>query len=406
MNHMERLKGYFILILSLFVFAMWGINLISLAQIETEVPGTPASERVETRSAEVRPRPFPYFFIKEAGFEISLESDIPADTKRPFLIVDPPVKLESSFNQALLRWVRSGGKLVFLFSTPQAFATSIGAKADSTEDSIRPAATALYPAMRDVETLSLSKGFLSAADSAPFHRFFKRDDGASTVLATWRGTGDIVLVSGPDFSKPDGLSAADNVMMLTRILESVAPDRRFVMLDPGVVVSLVSRVKIGVAATPPKKVANTYLSLWSLVSANPISWVLVQLVIALLAYFYALGRRFSRPVPLPDDAPTHDSFITGMGRLLHRRHSSAFAAQRLQKAFLSTIKPRLGLPAEADHATVIGRFGTVYPGQVAQLKTALQGLMELSAVKGDDETALLTHVRGLETIRKELKIND
>ncbi|MBF0499634.1 MAG: DUF4350 domain-containing protein [Candidatus Riflebacteria bacterium] len=410
---MDRLKGYFILILSLFVFSMWGINLISLAQIETEIPGIPSSERTETHTTEVAPKPFLYFFLKNAGFEVRLISGVPT-VNQPLLIVDPPVKLDATFNQALLRWVRAGGTLVIVnssSSTPLQLASSLGAEPASQDSVERPIATGLFPNMKDVGTLNITSGY-NTPSTNPFHLFFKRDDGASPVMETWRGSGNVILINGSDFSSPNGLKQADNVIWLVRLLESISPGHQLTMLDPRIIINVVSRTTTGVAATPSRKISKTFVSLWSLISSNPISWVLAQLAFALLAYFYALGRRFGRPIPLSSATTSHDSFITGMGRLLHRRCSSAFAAQHIQQSIISSMRPRLGLPPNADMTAVVSRFGVLYPQHLKQFRASLLGLTELStkgvatAATQEDEAALLKHVRGLETIRKELKIHD
>ena len=157
---------------------------------------------------------------------------------------------------------------------------------------------------------------------------------------------------------------------------------------------------------PTKKKKEKYKSLWSLIKANPISWVLAQMLVGLAVYFYTLSRRFTRPVPVPKSGYSVDHYLTSMGRLYTRMQPTAFAAQRLLYTFLASFRKRLGLPAEEDDKQIFSRIESTHPHLVVNLRAAIRGLNSIITGEQKDSMRLIRYVRILEAARKELKIND
>lgn len=415
-DRFEIPKGYFILLLALFIFTMWGVNLFSLSDIEvtetvtgTRDPGmVPSGGGVST--VTFKPRPFLSFYLQEIGFRVEIDQHLPRPKEALLVLVAPPDRMPSQQSRRIVDWVARGGNLVVFLPRPHPVGAYLGATVETHQGPIYEQLSMRLPYIEEVRSLSESGNWAHVSPGMAFLRPFANELARPTVLTTFRGEGQIVLVTNPDFLTPDGLGRADNLVYLTRLFEHLSPRRHACFYDPEPNVLYRARVRSSGAApthTITRKKKVPHLSLWSLIKANPISWALPQLAFALWLYFYSRGRRFGRPLPLPEgEAEPLPTFIQGMGRLLRERDDRAFLARRILDGFLTLVGRRFGLPPERERIPdLLERVKAEAPALLPRLEPALRDLQRTESGFPLADPRLLAHINSLDFIRKELRIH-
>ncbi len=417
----DKAKGYLILLLSLFIFTMWGLNLFALADREEDEmrPGGPGDRSpvvTEMHTLYRRPHPFLYYYLEEVGFSVRSTSAVPRNFSDLLIMVEPSDRLPQLFTQDLLDWVRDGGSVLLFVSQPHPLATHVGCSPASAPSSLeRETRRICYPWLTEADAVSTLAPTFTREPGMSLPSLYLRPTDDTVVYQAFRGRGQIIACSGHDFSSPQGLARADNVVFITRTVERLSGNTTVYFYDPQpdhVLKSRVKTVREGRTIDMVKvKVRKPYLSFWSLVKANPVSWVLVQMLLALIVYFYGLARRFSRPLPLSEPMGSVGHFISGMARLYESQGSTAFAARRLLDATMATLRPRLGLPAatgdlRADVKAMGERLAASQPERAQALTHTLDGLARLATSNTTNDDALVAHARALIALRKELNIHE
>ncbi|MDP7422510.1 MAG: hypothetical protein QGH40_11570, partial [bacterium] len=355
------------------------------------------------------PKPFLYFYLLKLGYHIVYSSTVPRNDSQLMIIFDPPRSMASSFNNNLLPWVRKGGNLIVFLSKQHSIASKLGVDLKQPLPECEETPVNQLPYMEEVENTASSHASMNRRKGATFIPLMVNENGKSTALATFRGEGQIVLVTNAELFLPKGLKKEDNIVFVTRLVENLTVGKTIYLYSPDPEFTVKAKVRTRKGRSKPrptKKKKEKYKSLWSLIKANPISWVLAQMLVGLAVYFYTLSRRFTRPVPVPKSGYSVDHYLTSMGRLYTRMQPTAFAAQRLLYTFLASFRKRLGLPAEEDDKQIFSRIESTHPHLVVNLRAAIRGLNSIITGEQKDSMRLIRYVRILEAARKELKIND
>ncbi|HEY9069926.1 MAG TPA: hypothetical protein VIV61_06680 [Candidatus Ozemobacteraceae bacterium] len=412
-----RLKGYLILILALFVFTMWGVNLFSLSQIEVDTPDpsgrpkTSAGGGSSTRVVQVRPRPFLYFYFYELGYTLYVTDAVPQDQRGAMLMIDPPDRLPAGFLRNLAEWIGRGGSLFVLTTRPHAILTQAGVEPKSVGEGSPLSRLALtLPWMDDARVIETGGAGWTPLPGRSFLRpYLPGVPGIDPVLLSGWGSGRLCIAASSELTTAAGLRRSDNLVLLTRLIERLSPAKQVYFFDPEPnrrLRAVVASSGSGSGKTPMGKKKIPYLSLWSLMKANPVSWALLQLILALAVFGFSIGRRFGPILPVPAETPEQTPFITGVARLLQSRAVVSFAAGRALTQFLPPALRRFGLPSDAPTERLVESLNAIRPDLGERLGGALNALVRLrDAGLSDDEARLLHALQTLAQIRKELRIH-
>ncbi len=414
---MNLLRGYAILLLSLFIFTMWGLNLVSLSKFEKEVPDesrrqtiTTEETRSEVTQTQIRPRPFLYFFLRRLGYIIDFSSAPPSDPKGVTIVTDPLIGMSQERMRALYSWCQSGGHLLIITRKSHPLAQVLGADHDDRWSSRSENLQYTFSWLKDASRISVDKGGLTNRRGMSFLPVYGTQNGKPVMLTTWRSRGSATVISGYGFCTPDELACGHNAILLVRLLEHLAPDHRIRFYDPDPMSAFqvrMKKVKVTIDVPPPmKKELEPYLSLWSMIRANPISWVLLQLFIGLTLYFLSTGRRLGAPVPLPPLEPPPQHFLEAMGRLYVRFGSPSAVAAQMASWHLRSLKRRYHLPSDTLVSEVCAQIVQATPQERQQLQTLLTQLQEMGGQSQLDPVRLVHHLRLIDNMRKELRIHD
>lgn len=414
-----RMKAYLILLLSLFIFTMWGVNLLSLSQIEIDRPDPSGAPKQGggggKRVIEVKPCPFLYFYFYELGYTLFLTSEPPREQNGTMLMIEPPERLPSHLLRELAEWLGRGGNLVILTSKPHPILNQAGIDISTTKEAKETAQVsrlfATYPWLSDAREFDAGYAGWKPQPGRSFLKpFLPAIPDVDPILVTGWGSGRLCIAASAELTGPAGLRKSDNLVLLTRLAERLSPSKQLFFFDPEPgrrLRAVVSSGGRGGGATPVVKKKIPYLSLWSLMKANAVSWALLQLVLALVIFAVSIGRRFGPIKPIPPDEPPQQSFVACLGQLLRRQQINSFAAGHAITHFLPAALKRFGLPPDAPAAALVEAMKNVRPDLAEKLGAALTGLGRINEREGDPENdaRLLHHMQTLAQIRKELRIN-
>jgi len=412
-DSMNVLKGYAIFLLCLFIFTMWGINLFSLSQVEVvsmeEDPNK--IEFVEVGSVSTyrfKPRPFLFYYFEELGYEVSMVAKPPKNNDEPLLLVDPPPRVDLDLLKEVFAWIRNGGTLIVFTPERHLMDKISGVERFSNESSGPETIYTELPYLYDFEKTSPIDRAMSREEDASHLSVLGERGNSSNLFITFKGKGRIVLISHPDMTHGYGLKKADNVVLVTRLIEYASSKKAINILDTEPDLLIKARAKQLIKRTGVSQVKKKvdHFSFWSLLKANPISWVLAQMLIALLVYFYSSGRRFGRAKPLEDQESATSSYIENLGRLLEANADTAFLLDEILLDFMAAATRRYGLEADAAFSDLIREIETADAGVARNLKNIEKEIFLIKSGQHQSANSLLRVVRTLENARKDLKLYD
>lgn len=410
---MDVMKGYAIFMLCLFIFTMWGINLFSISQVETESLQTDPkkTELVEVgavRSYNFKPKPFLYYYFKEMRYHITTSSKVPKSTKKPIFLINPPAKIDVKILRAVFSWVRKGGNLIVLMPDSHSVDKFTGIERRSNEAEVPEYLSFHLPYLYGIEQISPVKSAISRVQSASLYSIFSERLGNTNVFMTFKGKGRLVIIAHPDMISGKGLKLADNVVLITRLAEFLAPDKSIFILDtePNLRLKARGRRLVKKTGTSVVKKKIDHYSLWSLLKANPISWVLAQMAIALSVFFYSTSRRFGRARNLVNHDSAALSQIKNLGLLLEEKGDTAFALSGMMKDFSASAIKRFGLDSDASFNMIIDEIRLSDPKVAQGLSNIEKEAFVILSGRNNSSNSLLRVVRALESARKELKLYD
>ncbi len=412
-DSMNVLKGYAIFLLCLFIFTMWGINLFSLSQVEVvSMEEDPKKvEFVEVGSVSTynfKPRPFLFYYFEELGYSVSMVAKPPRDNDEPLLLVDPPPRVDLDLLKEVFAWIRNGGTLIVFTPDRHLMDKISGVERFTNESSTAETIYTELPYLYDFEKTSPIEKAMSREPDASHLSVLGERGNSSSLFITFKGKGRIVLISHPDMTHGDGLKKADNVVLITRLVEYATSRKTIRILDtePDLLIRARARQLVKRTGVSQVKKKIDHFSFWSLLKANPISWVLAQMLIALLVYFYSSGRRFGRASPISDPDSATTSYLENLGRLLEAHADAAFVLNGILLDFMNAAIRRFGLEADAGFADLIREIEIADVAVARNLKNIEKEIFLIKSGQHHSANSLLRVVRTLESARKDLKLYD
>lgn len=227
---------------------------------------------------------------------------------------------------ALLRWAKSGGRLVVTDPASPILSLTSTRVADQVgligTQSLRPGCVA--PDVLGVSEILVDTGdsTLLASDPTGIECFTR--PGGSYVVFTPTGQGEVVLLGGPSFVTNELLNKGENAVFALRLLGGHGP----------------------VVFGPPAAPGTQPHSLWSLVS-DPARLVLIEIAVAALLFAVARGRRLGRSpseepiVPIPAS-----ELVQATAGLYRRARVAAFCGRMLRSSAAARLARRLGVPPD------------------------------------------------------------
>jgi Domain of unknown function (DUF4350) len=314
-------------------------------------------------------------FLSESGLVVRTEASPPPPPATFVLLRDVRDQEQAS---SLLRWARSGGKLVV------ADPGSLLLPLLSVEGGDRVAlfgTRTLLPSCAAPETVGLAGIVADSGDltlrssNADAIECFSRL-GGSYALLLQAGEGEVVLLGGSSTVTNELLDEGDNAVFALRLFEGGGP----------------------VVFGPPAPPGARGQSLWGLLPGPP-KLVIIEIVIAAVLFALARARRLGRfPLEEPLAPIPASELVRATAGLYRRARASAFCGRLLRSSTSSRLARRLGSPHDvaADRLAELVSRSSHLPRE--RVERALSGPdpttdQELMAL-GDELATIMRHTEG------------
>ena len=140
---------------------------------------------------------------------------------------------------------------------------------------------------------------------------------------------------------------------------------------------------------------------------TPVPWVFAQLLFVAVLIAYTYGKRFARPLPMPQpDRHSPLEFVGSMASLQQAAQARDLALENIYPRFKTRLCRTLGLPATAPPNTIIGRLKRrvqVPESEVELLRVFSESEHALQGGKLDDQR-LIELVATMRRIAASLKL--
>jgi hypothetical protein len=307
-----RRFGWVVVLLAVVVVGAY----LGAARRTTGPPLDPASTAPDGARALVA-------LVEELGGSVAVVDGPPTDDfDRALLLED---RLSRADADALLRWVREGGRLVVADTGSLLTPAVAGGVVD------RITGRCEVDGLRPVETVDvgLAQRYQVPAGATGC---FTEPGGAAFVVSRPEGSGTVVSVGGPDLFTNDLLDEADNAVLAAGLLAGEGTETAFLR---------------------PALPGAGDRGLVDLVD-TPVRAALAQLLVAFLVVVLWRARRLGAPVEEPQPVAVEASELTrAVGRLLAANRRPDRAGAILRDRARRDLSAPLGLPLDATVDAVV-----------------------------------------------------
>lgn len=337
---------------------------------EEEGQGVPT-----TYSTTVNGTQAAYLLLQQLGYKSERwenpPTELPVSPERTILIVAgdynfraPNVQNfpEKGEQEALLRFVRSGGWLIYAGAFPRLFLGTGDINFDW--DTFRNSSFGSYPALapspltRDAKAISMLRGgswLALEGAQVPLYGSAKEP-----VVVTWKlEKGRVIWWAAPTPITNSGIKRDGNLAFFLDCIQALQPGG-----DPGETIVLWDEYFHGYGG-----------SLWGYFRKTPVPWALYQLAFVGFFLILAFSRR-SGPLftPAPASRLSPLEFVDTLGDLYRRARAGSAAVRVAYQRFRTLLVRRLALSAAVSNAqldtAVRERLGWKQPGLMSALQRA------------------------------------
>jgi hypothetical protein len=208
------------------------------------------------------------------------------------------------------------------------------------------------------------------------------DSNGALVLDYSYGYGDIVLLSDPYVVTNGGIGLQDNLMLAINVLEGLRPN--------GLIAFDEYHQGRGITRNP----------FASYFEGTPVLAIAGQITLLVLVVLWTNGRRFGRPLPLPQvDRRSSLEFVSSMAELQERSRAFDLAIENIYSRMRRVLARHAGVDYNSSRAEIAERIASRSTIDRHELETLMRHCEE--AINGSPITArqsiqLVTRLRELE----------
>ncbi|MGE0130631.1 MAG: DUF4350 domain-containing protein [Blastocatellales bacterium] len=214
-------------------------------------------------------------------------------------------------------------------------------------------------------------------------------DGDGAVLVDFAyDKGRVIFLSDPFVVANNGIARGANLTLVMNILHSIGAPNRTIFFD---------EFHHGYRSE-----SNPLINYFR---GTPVPWLILQGVLLSLLILYAHGRRFARPLPLPQvDRHSPLEFVGSMANLQQAVRARELALENIYPRFKVNLCRRLGLSARAQKDEIIaGARRRQLPISEIELRQTLTDAELTLAGEQIDDARLVTLVTRMRRIISQIK---
>jgi hypothetical protein len=462
---MRRYLGIIITI-TIVLVVLIGLNAISLLNVEQKQDSETDPQRSSYNAGPTGTRAF-YQLLEESGYRVARWRDrfdaLESKAEGAALIVVGPFELWESLSapeaEALQAWIAGGGQTLIISRSPeaqfgdQAISTKITSKADFSETNldrlidersdvliVQPTELTRHlgklaishlatrmkfdPARKNsaqpgglhlpqAEQTSSEQEAKATPESTPARQTARQDEGQNSadeagemkvelaapvihlgdadgaVLADFAyGAGRVIFLSDPFVIANNGIGRGSNLQLALNLIHALGGRERPIFFD---------------------EYHHGYRSeshpLVSYFRGTPLPWVLGQLLAVALIIAYSAGRRFARPLPLPQvDRHSPLEFVGSMANLQQGAAARDLALENIYPRFKAQLCRALGVSVRArPEGVAAGLSRRRLKVSASELEQTLSESERALAGEPLDDHRLIALVSSLRRISAQLK---
>jgi len=214
------------------------------------------------------------------------------------------------------------------------------------------------------------------------------DKGGAALADFTYGEGRVIFLSDPFVVANNGIARGGNLTLTMNVLHSMGAPERRILFD---------------------EFHHGYHSggnpLVNYFRGTPAPWLLLQGLFLSLLIVYTYGRRFARPLPLPQ-VPRHSplEFVGSMANLQQSAQARELALENIYPRFKAGLCRRLGLSSRASRDEIItGARRRRFPISEIELRQTLSDAEMTLAGEAIDDARLLTLVSRMRRIIAQIE---
>ncbi|MGH9769935.1 MAG: hypothetical protein ACREAB_21125, partial [Blastocatellia bacterium] len=276
------------------------------------------------------------------------------------------------------RLALSGFATRLKFHPPQSTAESSETKSE--EGVIPPPPPALKP-----EPTTGTEEYSLAPLYAPVIHLGDKDGAALADFAYNKGR--VIFLSDPFVAANNGIAIGANLTLVMNVLHSIgAPNRKFFF----------DEFHHGYRSE-----SNPLVNYFR---GTPVPWLLLQGLLLSLLILYTYGRRFARPLPLPQvDRHSPLEFVGSMANLQQAAQARELAMENIYPQFKARLCRRLGLSSRAQKDEIVASARrSRFPISEIELRQTLSDAEIALAGEQIDDAQLVTLVSRMRRIISQI----
>ncbi|MBI3950441.1 MAG: DUF4350 domain-containing protein [Acidobacteria bacterium] len=288
-----------------------------------------------------------YILLRDLGYHVT-QFEEPLDQLREhadikaLFIIAPPLPFSVEEFSGLEEWIHAGGHLVIIDrKTDWIIANATIHLSTYPKQWRRPhilQPTPLTAGVKKVQLTEFAQGV--KVENAPVTEHIgdqgrQMGDQGGSVLTDFRyGQGRIVLLGEPYIVANNGIGLLDNVVLASNIVRSL-PD--------GVIAFDEYHHGYGLASSAQGGIVGVFLSLYAYFKPTPVIWIVGQLCLIAGAWLYSRGRRFTRPVRLPEEKRRRSlEFVASMANLAQEQGLRSLVLENIHRSLKRRLTPSDG----------------------------------------------------------------
>jgi Domain of unknown function (DUF4350) len=321
-----------------------------------------------------------FLLLNKEGFRASqLLAPVPQG-QGLMIIVEPETSLGEQDWQQVLAWVDRGNTLFLASGSQNDLYKHFGYEIIKAPGGFGTQhVSSESPLLKDVRELTISGG--TRLKEHQSMAFAYGDEQGIYLAESVQGQGRIVFLTMPDLLTNKEIDQKDNLILLLNIVRLYG--------QQGVLFN---------------EFAHGYT--WEKTARQVFTWplrlVIIQFAIGVLLLYYFWGKRFGRPLPLPEDtSQVAGDYVSSLANIYRQGRARQLTLESIYQGFKHDLAKYLGVPKNLSNEALVKIFSGRPRIDTQKLADLLRRCAGLMGKPGISETDLFTMARDMETWREQ-----
>jgi len=323
-----------------------------------------------------------YILSGELGYQTRrLENSLPGIEDRGLMVVIDRTFLtgERTAGNELTNWVRAGGNLLLFTKNATSLTESFGITiADKDFKGIAKVRGSTFT--KNVHQLNFDAGRFVNVENSKSEVIAEGTEGPVSLTFPF-GQGRVVVISDPSLITNSKIQKLDHIILLLNILRVIEPGTIWFDETGGIISGASEK--------------GFHLNRNHITAA-------VQLGAAVLLLFIYWGKRFGRPIPLPNDSKgVSGQYINTMANIFRQAKARDIALDNIYAAFWHNLSKFLGVPDSIKPADVINLCRQRANLDSEGLQVIIESVEKIRRQGNSTEAEIFALVHDMEIWRRE-----